>query len=250
MVAHKSMINDIPQRFDKAFLCWFRERTEDTWRNYRVRTFKAFETSRVGGSDWQQGTHWLNGLSEQEIATIEQYYHVRFPPDYHLFLHELHCVDRPLVGAKFVDDNIMMPITTPSLYNWQTDTKIIQDIYEWLVKGLLFDVQWNNLWQQSWGVKPTTLEAQETRLRELVNAAPKLVPIFGHRFLLTEPCKVGNPILSIYQSDMIIYADNLHSYFLAEFGSLVGVGEAISYQPVPQRRATYQTIPFWGEFLS
>lgn len=73
------MINDIPQRFDEAFLRWFRERTEETWQKYQTRTFEEFMASRVGGSDWQQGTRWLGGLSEQEIATIEQRYHLRFP---------------------------------------------------------------------------------------------------------------------------------------------------------------------------
>jgi hypothetical protein len=79
MTKGESMTNDIPQHFDEAFLRWFRERTEETWRRYQTRTFEEFVASRVGGHDWQQGTRWLGGLSEQEIATIEQHYHVRFP---------------------------------------------------------------------------------------------------------------------------------------------------------------------------
>src|SRR5713101_4504337 len=247
MIEDESMINDIPQRFDEAFLRWFRERTEE---KYQTRTFKEFVASRVGGSDWQQGTHWLGGLSEQEIATIEQRYHLRFPPDYRLFLQVLHSVDRPLVGARYLDDKTMIPTTAPSFYNWQTDTEAIQRAYEWLVEGLFFDVQQNDLWPQSWGAKPTTSEAQEARVRELVNAAPKLIPVFIHRYLLAEPCEAGNPVLSIYQSDMIIYGDDLHSYFLAEFGDLAGVGRLGSSQPMPERWETYQAIPFWGEFLS
>src|SRR5215467_9882699 len=82
----ESMTNDIPQHFDEAFLRWFRERTEETWQRYQTRTFEEFEAERLGGLDWQQGTRWLGGLSEQEIVTIEQRYQVRFPPDYRLFL--------------------------------------------------------------------------------------------------------------------------------------------------------------------
>jgi hypothetical protein len=250
MIEDESMINDIPQRFDEAFLRWFRERTEETWQKYQTRTFEEFVASRVGGRDWQQGTRWLGGLSEQEIATIEQQYHLRFPPDYRLFLQVLHSVDRPLVGARYADDKTMIPITAPSFYNWQTDTETIQRAYEWLVEGLFFDVQQNDLWPQSWGARPTTPEAQEARVRELVNAAPKLIPVFIHRYLLAEPCEAGNPVLSIYQSDMIIYGDDLHSYFLAEFGDLAGVGRFGSSQRMPGRWETYQAIPFWGEFLS
>jgi hypothetical protein len=134
------MTNDIPQHFDEAFLRWFRERTEETWRRYQTRTFEEMVASRVGGHDWQQGTRWLGGLSEQEIATIEQHYHVRFPPDYRLFLQMLHSVNRPRVGARYVDSKTMIPMTAPSFYHWQRDTEALQTAYEWLVEGLVFDL--------------------------------------------------------------------------------------------------------------
>lgn len=66
------MAGKISEHFDEAFLFWFRERTEETWRRYQTRTFEEFVASGVGGRDWQQGTRWLGGLSEREIATIEQ----------------------------------------------------------------------------------------------------------------------------------------------------------------------------------
>ncbi len=172
------MTNDRPQHFDEAFLRWFQERTEETWRKYQTKTHEDFVASHVGGRDWQQATHWLSGLSEQEIATIEQHYHMRFPPDYRLFLQMLHSVDRPQVGASYVDGQTMVPITTPSFYHWQRDTEAIQAAYEWLVEGLFFDVQHNHLWSQSWGVKPTTAEAQETRVRETRERRAQTHPCF------------------------------------------------------------------------
>jgi len=163
----------------------------------------------------------------------------------------LHSVDRPRVGARYADEKTMIPVTAPSFYNWQTDTEAIEAAYEWLVEGLLFDVQYNNLWPQSWGAKPTTLEEQEARLRDLVNAAPKLIPVFGHRYLLAEPCEVGNPVLSIYQADMIPYGDDLHHYFLRDFWFLAGLER--EYQrplhAVGGQEMQYEAIPFWGEFL-
>lgn len=243
------MANDIPQHFDSAFLHWFQERTEEIWQNYQTKTFESFVAARVGGSDWQQGTRWLGGLDEQEIARIEQRYQVRFPPDYRLFLQMLHSVDRPMVGAGFARDNTMVPYTTPSFYNWQTDTTSIQAAYEWLVQGLVFDIQWNNLWLPGWGAKPSTLEAQEAQVRDLVTTAPKLIPVFGHRYLLAEPCEAGNPIFSMYQSDMIIYGKDLHSYFLEEFGNLVGEGRPLHDHQRQIRLEPYRAIPFWGEIL-
>lgn len=83
---------------DEDFLDWFRERTEEAWQGYQTRTFEDFVASGVGGRDWQQGTRWVGGLSEQEIAAIEERYHLCFPPDYRLFLKMLHSVDRLRVG--------------------------------------------------------------------------------------------------------------------------------------------------------
>jgi len=241
------MTTNIPQHFDEAFLSWFQERTEETWRRYKTKTFEEFVAGGSGGSDWQRGTRWLGGLSEQEIAVIEQRYDVRFPADYRLFLRVLHSVDRPCVGARYVDST-MIPVTRPSFYNWQMDAEI-QAAYERLFEGLFFDVQHADLWPQSWGIKPRSTEAQKALLRELLHAAPRLIPVIGHRYLLAEPCAAGNPVLSVHQSDMIIYGRDLRRYFLAEFGGLIEAAESGTPQ-TPEQWEAYQAIPFWGEFLS
>jgi len=244
------MANERPQHFDEAFLRWFREQTEDAWRTYQTRTFEDFAASGVGGDDWQTGTCWSGGLSEQEIVAIEQQYHVRFPPDYRLFLQVLHSLDRPQTGARYAPDGkTLLPVSMPSFYHWQRDTEAIAAAFEWLVEGLYFDVQHNHLWPQSWGARPVTAEAQQARVRELVENAPKLIPILGHRYLLAEPCEDGNPVLSVYQSDIIIYGVNLYDYFLTEFGDLTGVGSSYGSQLTQEKFEKYQTIPFWGEFL-
>jgi len=46
---------------------------------------------------------------------------------------------------------------------------------------------------------------------------PKLLPIYGHRFLAAEPCRSGNPIFSIVQTDIVYYGANLPHYLLNEF---------------------------------
>lgn len=135
-------MTNVPKHFDLVFLHWFRDCTEETWQRYQTRTFEEFVASQVGGRDWQQGTRWLSGLSEQEIVVIE------------------------------------------------------------------------------------------------------------HRYLLASPCEAGNPVLSIYQSDIIIYGVDLHDYFLTEFGRLIGGGNAYGSQLTQEKYEAYQTIPFWGEFLS
>jgi hypothetical protein len=46
---------------------------------------------------------------------------------------------------------------------------------------------------------------------------PKLLPISGHRFLAAEPCRPGNPVFSIMQTDIIYYGADLAHYLVNEF---------------------------------
>ena len=79
---------------------------------------------------------------------------------------------------------------------------------------------------------------------------------FLHWFRLGEPCQAGNPILSIYQSDMIIYGVDLRHYFFTEFAELFSTGKedsqsllSMSDEEMRERMEQYRAIPFWGEFL-
>jgi hypothetical protein len=247
---------EIPEGFTDEFLGWFGERTEAYWATHDAATLADYVRRGVGGSDWQRDTRWLNGLSDDEIDGVERSWSLRFPPDYRLFLRCLHSVDRPMTGAHFrdpQDGDRLVPDESPSFYYWLTDTGAIQGRFDWLVEGLQFDVEHNVLWPASWGQKPASLEAQKERVRELVAAAPKLIPVFSHRYLLAEPCQVGNPVLSVYQSNIIVYGYDLRSYFLMEFYELLGLEHAeiepMVAKEINARFAQYEAIHFWGELL-
>jgi hypothetical protein len=219
---------------DDAFLEWFRDATERAWAVHEPRTFEE-----VGGVDWQRGTRWLEGLSEPEIDEIERSWDLRFPPDYRLFLRRLHATDRPMRGALY-SGTTLVPAERPGFYNWHTDARAIRGALEDVIGGLVFDVEHNSLWRDGWGPRPASAAERETVVRERVAAAPKLAPLFQHRALVLEPCRAGNPVLSIHQSDIIVYGDDLRAYLLAEFSGLLG-------SPAP---ATSRTeLPFWGDFL-
>jgi hypothetical protein len=101
-------------------------------------------------------------------------------------------------------------------------------------------------------MKPNTAEERELRVQELVAAAPKLIPIFEHRFLLAEPCQVGNLVLSIMQSDIIVYGADLRDYFLIESGKTIAPDERDAIQAAKRRIPgveSYEAVPFWGELL-
>jgi hypothetical protein len=254
----------IPPRFDEQFLAWFRKSTEKSWSILDEPTLEDFLENEWGGCIWQRGTCWLDGLSEQEIQKVEERWQIQFPPDYRLFLRLLHSVDKKWhVCAYFDGEHLEIKENyRPSYFNWQTDEQAIQQAYDTVIDGMLFDVM-HNVWWPGWGKKPATPQEQEAKVRALVAAAPRLIPIVGNRYLLAEPCQIGNPVLSIMQTDIIVYTADLHSFFLQE--------AARFFDDYPQRQRSkykkldnmllrqkkvwrerlpeYETIPFWGQFV-
>lgn len=254
----------IPDGFTEAFLDWFRERTEVAWATYHARALAEYIADGVGGDDWQQGTRWTDGLNDDQIAEVERRWGLRFPPDFRLFLRRLHTVDRPMSGARFTNvrnspDAIhsrthLVPHQSPSFRKWLTDISEIHGALDWLTEGLEFDIEHNELWRPGWGPMPEPIEARKALARQLVAAAPRLIPVFSHRYLLAEPCQAGNPVFSIHQSDIIIYSTDLRGYFLIEFADLLGLEQyktsRAAYAAEVSNTDRYAAIPFWGDLCT
>jgi len=251
---------DIPPDFDAAFLDWFRVTTETYWASYQTKAFEQYVARGTGGWDWQTGTRWVGGMSEAELNAAEARWLVRFPPDFRLFLSTLHTVDRPMVGAHFSEDNHLVPVERPSFYDWRpgldgppVSFEGLNGAFDWLCEGINFDIE-HGLWLPSWGTRPATAEGCRQRLRELLAQAPKLLPLYEHRFLLAEPCRSGNPVFSIWQTDIIVYGLDLREYFLWEFAYLLFPTHADRVQHIGERWLTRwspvhtgEPIPFWDE---
>lgn len=62
----------------------------------------------------------------------------------------------------------------------------------------------------------------------VLEGSPKLIPIYGHRFIPDSPSEWGNPIFSISQSDIIRYGGSLADYLRWEFNvACLGMEEVI-----------------------
>ncbi|WP_271144706.1 SMI1/KNR4 family protein [Brevundimonas sp. NIBR10] len=173
--------------------------------------------SLVGNASPSNDPIWTDGYSQAELDDAQSKYGLVFPPDLIALLRER----RPVQG-----------------YDWRTDDDQIRAILKWPLEGLLFDVENNDLWWPEWGLRPQTPEARAHVVADVVNEAPKLIPIFSHRFLPGDPNEAGNPVFSIYQSDVIYYGADLADYFDREFGG--------STPPLPQH---IKRIPFWSELV-
>lgn len=109
----------------------------------------------------------------------------------------------------------------------------------YVLEGIEFDVE-QGLWLRRWGRRPHDLTKATALVRAEFATWPKLLPIYSHRFLASEPCRAGNPVFSIVQTDIIYYGSNLGNYLLNEFipGS---AGESLNYEQV-------QRVDIWSDF--
>jgi len=161
------------------------------------------------------------GLAPDELGAIETTHAFRFPPD----LRALLAAGLP-TGDRFPD--------------WRGDPPVIEALLRAPFEGLLFDVEHNALWLPDWGPRPATAARARQDAVTALSTAPKLVPVWAHRYLPTEPAEAGNPVLSVHQSDIVVYGTDLADYLTREFGT----ASTRSAPPTVPRPAT-----FWSQLL-
>lgn len=159
--------------------------------------------------------HWTHGYSQGELERAQETFGLSFPPD----LADLLLDRRPILG-----------------YDWRTDHSQIRAMLAWPIEGILFDVENNAFWLAEWGSRPTETVARREIVQAAVAAAPTLIPLIGHRFLPSEPNEAGNPVFSVYQTDIIYYGANLEHYFNNEFRGWSASEDG-----------AYRQIPFWSD---
>lgn len=237
----KRLTHSIPGEFGEPFLKWLGAATEQAWSRVSEPTLADYEESGVGGCDWRRGTRWTGGLSDAELAEIEQRFAVRFPAEHRLFLQTLHATAPRMQCAGFGDDDRMVLDESPGFYHWQRDEAAIRAAWTGVVDGLVFDVENNALWRDSWGPRPGDADERRARVAARVAGAPRLLPIYGHRYVLAEGPTL---VLSVHQSDIIVYGLDLRDYLLHEMHALLGIRYAW-----PAAHVDAAAIPFWGELV-
>ncbi|MFN0253873.1 MAG: hypothetical protein ACKV2T_43815 [Kofleriaceae bacterium] len=129
----------------------------------------------------------------------------------------------------------------PGFYHWERDIDAIAEARTQVVRGWVFDVENNTLWPASWGRRPDYADARAARVAELVAGAPTLFPIFGHRFVVGGTAGL---VLSIHQSDIIVYGANLREYLTDELATVLDGDHRFHQSDVDRTK-----IPFWGELI-
>jgi len=162
------------------------------------------------------------GLNELELGAAERRLGVAIPPDLRSFLAAAH----PM-GKGFP--------------NWrELDSPVFQDSLGWPFEGLRFDIERNGFWWPAWGERPSSLSVAFEVAHRFVERAPRLIPVYSHRYLPAEPNMAGNPVFSVYQTDIIYYGRDLRKYLQHEFAN-VGYVESITPEP--------RDVRFWSDLV-
>ncbi|MBJ6145770.1 SMI1/KNR4 family protein [Hymenobacter sp. BT559] len=173
------------------------------------------------------GVSFDAGLTTDEVQQLEQTFGFRFPADLRALLQAALPVSDGFVPWRW------------GLRNSDIAHKITERL-QWPVDGIVFDVTQNSFWLPQWGTRPADKWQQEAVARQQLASCPQLIPIYSHRYLPALPCESGNPVFSVYGTDIVYYGYDLFSYLVHEFN--------LHYPLIGQAPTKPKHIAFWSDF--
>jgi hypothetical protein len=154
------------------------------------------------------------GLTNEEVQACEHRFGFRFPPDLRQFL------------------QTALP-SGPQFPDWRSgDERALREWLDQPRQGVLFDVEHNGFWLDEWGERPESLDDAAAIASDQVLSAPRLIPICSHRMMPDEPHLAGNPVLSVWQTDIIYYGFDLADYLRHEFRLRDRASEPKAVRPI------------------
>ena len=168
------------------------------------------------------------GLTEEEFDKIESLYSIKFPSSLRLLY------------KSFL----------PQFYNWrdfsEENVNNIKTRLKRPFEGIIFDIQMNGFWMECFGEKTNDMEKNVKMALDYMNNSaneivPKLIPVYGHRYIASYPDIIDIPVISVMQTDIIYYGYNLEDYFEKEFHENSNKAQADLH---------YKDIPFWSEIIN
>ncbi|MBK8723503.1 MAG: hypothetical protein IPL95_14945 [Saprospiraceae bacterium] len=176
----------------------------------------------------EKGILFGKGLSDDEIFRVNQEFGIRFPNDLKLLLQTEIPINNGFVNWRYG-------------INCENGKKEIDYYLNWPMEGMLFDIKNNSFWHDKWGIKPSEFEKQKLIALKELDKQPKLIPIYSHRYISSEPNEIGNPVFSVYQMDIIYYGVDLMDYFSKEFRFELPKSYGIITEP--------KQIQFWSDIV-
>ena len=177
----------------------------------------------------EKGIQFSKGLTDEEIHNIEKIYDIKLPRSLCNFYY---------YGIPFIENKAGSSFPQWKDYS-ETNIQKIKRRISAPIEWLLLDVK-QGFWLSDWGPRGDSIDERIGHFREMVINAPRLIPVYSHRYIPQIANSDDPPVISTVGSDTIYYGSNLQEYLYNEFlndGRLT-----IS------KRDTY--IPFWSEIIN
>jgi transcriptional regulator with XRE-family HTH domain/ribosomal protein S18 acetylase RimI-like enzyme len=169
----------------------------------------------------------LPGMASGQISTVERAYGFNFPTSL----------------ADFYSCGVPMPKSSISDFPdwWNFDPQNVSDIKKRIsdpMENLVEEVK-EGFWINAWGERPENDEDAFAIFKSHAEKAPKLIPIYSHRYIPVIEGVDDPPVISAVGQDIIYYGCNLSNYMKNEF---VGFTEPIDHGKIIR-------IPFWSDII-
>lgn len=171
----------------------------------------------------------LPGLNDAEFSDIESTFNFTFPPDLRSILRE------------------GLPVG-PAFPNWRSSShQQLRILVDLPVLSLSKNVSLNNFWSVSWGQRPQNNNDARSLVKNLLDEAPLLVPIYRNCYVSSTPNMAGNPVFYIDTGEVRVLSFDLAGFFkqLDEFVKAGGGGPVLDMPAWAAKEP--RTIEFWTD---
>jgi hypothetical protein len=236
-------------RASERFFQWVREATEARWAAMDEKSDDELASGRTLGTLWCARTRWTPGLSEAEIASCEARYGVRFPEAYRAMLRVMGGAG-PTTRVGYDDGPVPVVKRASGVLDPRADEAEIRAKLSGLAERLWPEVadavDSGYTWPATFGADPGERASRLVAVQRWLDEAPRVWPLFLHRFLVLDPRCESPPVLSIWHcNDTIVYGETLEDYLVHE----LSLDPHLAPAREPREAIDPTTISHWGALL-
>ncbi|MCL7022565.1 hypothetical protein MKW94_008386 [Papaver nudicaule] len=177
--------------------------------------------------------HITEGLTDDELSSIENSFGFVFPPDLRSILNE------------------GLPVG-PEFPNWRSSShQQLKILINLPILGICREISKRNLWFRVWGNRPDDPN-KLTLAKHLLKKAPVLIPIYRNFYVPSAPNLAGNPVIFIKDGDLRYSGLDIAGFFheINECCQVINIAQlSKKIKKSPSAWGRDMKIEFWSDLI-